>query len=192
MIKYKLEDLAKDLNMQAKDIAEMIKERFKTVKKPSTLLTDEELNYIFEKVTSEKSVSSFDKYFASKQKASAPKQEKAEKNDKKDKTEKQDKKDKFEKSDRKDKSDRKEKFEKRFDKKDKSEKQDKKEKFAKQDKKSEQKADKKPKIQDKKPVQTVQPVQKSVESDSVNETTVSFERRNRVVDTRQSSVDIER
>ncbi len=192
MIKYKLEDLAKDLNMQAKDIAEMIKERFKTVKKPSTLLTDEELNYIFEKVTSEKSVSSFDKYFASKQKASAPKQEKAEKNDKKDKTEKQDKKDKFEKSDRKDKSDRKEKFEKRFDKKDKSEKQDKKEKFAKQDKKSEQKADKKPKIQDKKPVQTVQPVQKSVESDSVNETTVSFERRNRVVDTRQSNVDIER
>ncbi len=192
MIKYKLEDLAKDLNMQAKDIAEMIKERFKTVKKPSTLLTDEELNYIFEKVTSEKSVSSFDKYFASKQKASAPKQEKAEKNDKKDKTEKQDKKDKFEKSDRKDKSDRKEKFEKRFDKKDKSEKQDKKEKFAKQDKKSEQKADKKPKFQDKKPVQTVQPVQKSVESDSVNETTVSFERRNRVVDTRQSNVDIER
>ena len=192
MIKYKLEDLAKDLNMQSKDIAEMIKERFKAVKKPSTLLTDEELNYIFEKVTSEKSVSSFDKYFASKQKASAPKQEKAEKNDKKDKTEKQDKKDKFEKSDRKDKSDRKEKFEKRFDKKDKSEKQDKKEKFAKQDKKSEQKADKKPKIQDKKPVQTVQPVQKSVESDSVNETTVSFERRNRVVDTRQSNVDIER
>ncbi len=192
MIKYKLEDLAKDLNMQSKDIAEMIKERFKAVKKPSALLTDEELNYIFEKVTSEKSVSSFDKYFASKQKASAPKQEKAEKNDKKDKTEKQDKKDKFEKSDRKDKSDRKEKFEKRFDKKDKSEKQDKKEKFAKQDKKSEQKADKKPKIQDKKPVQTVQPVQKSVESDSVNETTVSFERRNRVVDTRQSNVDIER
>ena len=158
MIKYKLEDLAKDLNMQAKDIAEMIKERFKAVKKPSALLTDEELNYIFEKVTSEKSVSSFDKYFASNQKASAPKQEKAEKNDKKDK----------------------------------SEKQDKKEKFAKQDKKSEQKADKKPKIQDKKPVQTVQPVQKSVESDSVNETTVSFERRNRVVDTRQSNVDIER
>ena len=26
MIKYKLEDLAKDLNMQAKDIAEMVKE----------------------------------------------------------------------------------------------------------------------------------------------------------------------
>ena len=192
MIKYKLEDLAKDLNMQSKDIAEMIKERFKAVKKPSALLTDEELNYIFEKVTSEKSVSSFDKYFASKQKASAPRQEKTEKNDKKDKSEKQDKKEKFEKSDKKDKPDRKERFEKRFDKKDKSEKQDKKEKFAKQDKKSEQKADKKPKFQDKKPVQTVQPVQKSVESDSVNETTVSFERRNRVVDTRQSNVDIER
>ena len=87
MIKYKLEDLAKDLNMQSKDIAEMIKERFKAVKKPSALLTDEELNYIFEKVTSEKSVSSFDKYFASKQKASAPRQEKTEKNDKKDKSE---------------------------------------------------------------------------------------------------------
>ena len=186
MIKYKLEDLAKDLNMQTKDIAEMIKERFKTVKKPSALLTDEELNYIFEKVTSEKSVSSFEKYFASKQKASAPKQEKTEKSEKKDKPEKQDKKDKFEKTDKKDKPDRKERFEKRFDKKDKSEKQDKKEKFAKQDKKSEQKADKKPKVQDKKPVQ------KPEESDSINETTVSFERRNRVVDTRQSNVDIER
>ena len=79
MIKYKLGDLAKDLNMQAKDIADMIKERFKTVKKPGTLLTDEELNYIFEKVTADKSVSSFEKYFASKQKAAAPKQEKTEK-----------------------------------------------------------------------------------------------------------------
>ena len=188
MIKYKLGDLAKDLNMQAKDIADMIKERFKTVKKPGTLLTDEELNYIFEKVTADKSVSSFEKYFASKQKAAAPKQEKTEKAEKTERKDKPEKKEKFEKTDKKERPDRKEKFEKRFDKKDKAEKQDKKEKFAKQDKKPEQKMDKKPKSQEKKPVQ---PVQKPEENDSVNET-VSFERRNRVVDTRQSNVDIER
>ena len=131
MIKYKLGDLAKDLNMQAKDIADMIKERFKTVKKPGTLLTDEELNYIFEKVTADKSVSSFEKYFASKQKAAAPKQEKTEKAEKTERKDKPEKKEKFEKTDKKERPDRKEKFEKRFDKKDKAEKQDKKEKFAK-------------------------------------------------------------
>ena len=47
MIKYKLGDLAKDLNMPANDIAALIKDRFNAVKKPGTVLTDEELNYVF-------------------------------------------------------------------------------------------------------------------------------------------------
>ena len=187
MIKYKLGDLAKDLNMPANDIADMIKNRFNAVKKPGTVLTDEELNYIFEKVTAEKGVKSFESYFASK---AAPKQEKKnkpEKSEKKDKTEKSDK--KPEKTDR---PDRKDKFRDRFDKRDKTEKQDKKDKFAKQDKKPEQKKDKKPnenkpKNADKKP--NVQKPQKPSEDTAQ---TGSFERVQRIVDTRQSNVDIER
>ena len=187
MIKYKLGDLAKDLNMPANDIADMIKNRFNAVKKPGTVLTDEELNYIFEKVTAEKGVKSIESYFASK---AAPKQEKKnkpEKSEKKDKTEKSDK--KPEKTDR---PDRKDKFRDRFDKRDKTEKQDKKDKFAKQDKKPEQKKDKKPnenkpKNADKKP--NVQKPQKPSEDTAQ---TGSFERVQRIVDTRQSNVDIER
>ena len=187
MIKYKLGDLAKDLNMPANDIAALIKDRFNAVKKPGTVLTDEELNYIFEKVTAEKGVKSFESYFASK---AAPKQEKKnkpEKSEKKDKTEKSDK--KPEKTDR---PDRKDKFRDRFDKRDKTEKQDKKDKFAKQDKKPEQKKDKKPnenkpKNADKKP--NVQKPQKPSEDTAQ---TGSFERVQRIVDTRQSNVDIER
>ena len=100
MIKYKLGDLAKDLNMPANDIAALIKDRFNAVKKPGTVLTDEELNYVFEKVTAEKGVKSFESYFASK---SAPKQEKK---DKPEKTEKFEKKDKPEKTDRPEKKDK--------------------------------------------------------------------------------------
>ena len=189
MIKYKLGDLAKDLNMQANDIADMIKERFNALKKPGAVLTDEELNYVFEKVTAEKGVKSFESYFASK---SAPKQDKPEK------TEKSEKKEKSEKTDKKDKKDKFEKKDK-FDKKDKPEKTDKKDKFAKQDKKPEQKKDKKPnelkpKNADKKPnVQNVQkPVAKQPKPSENTSSQGSFERTQRIVDTRQSNVDIER
>ena len=219
MIKYKLGDLAKDLDMPAKDIADMIKERFNSVKKPGALLTEEELNYIFEKVTAEKSVKSFEKYFASKQAAAAPKQEKNDKPEKRDKIEKKDKpdkKDKFEKSDRPEKKDKSEKSDKpekkektektdkpekkdKFDK-NRPERQDKKDKFAKQDKKPEQKNDKKPadikpKNADKKPNnQNVQkPVQKPQKpSDTGISEQIVSPRGQRIVDTRQSNVDIER
>ena len=95
MIKYQLSDLAKDLNMQTKDIINMIKEQFNTVRKPSAILTEKELNFIFEKVTLDNSVPNFDKYFASKnapvEGAKPTVSDKKDKNDKSDKQEKRQK-----------------------------------------------------------------------------------------------------
>lgn len=65
MIKYRLSEVAKDLNVLNKEAADVLKERLGVVKKPATVLTEDELNVIFEHFTQKNSVSSFDKYFAS-------------------------------------------------------------------------------------------------------------------------------
>ncbi len=191
MIKYKLSDVAKDLNMEAKDLTDMLKERFNSVKKPGTFLTEQELNYVFEKVTQNNSVSSFEKYFASKTapaEQQTPKAEKTEQPDKKEKTDKREKKDRSDKpQDRRDKKDRFDKPQDRRDKKD----------VRKPEQKTEQKNDKKPKNNpdvknkgnDKKPNQ--KPQQKPADN-AAAEQDGSFESRSRVINTRQSHVDIER
>ena len=97
MIKYRLSEVAKDLNVSNKEAADVLKERLGVVKKPATVLTEDELNVIFEHFTQKNSVSSFDKYFASRdaedvkeeQQAEPEKTEAAEhKPEKKDKPEK--------------------------------------------------------------------------------------------------------
>ncbi len=221
MIKYQLSDLAKDLNMQNKDIINMIKEQFNTVRKPSAILTEKELNFIFEKVTLDNSVPNFDKYFASK---NAPVEgAKPTVSDKKDKN---DKSDKQEKKDRKTDKDKNERFDKyKKDKPDKNKDKDKnrekerdrdkvkKEKTEKPENKKERtpetKPDKKPnknisenkpKNNDKKPLQNnsnnqkpspKQPQKQNTETE-ISQPEDSFERKNRVINTRQSTVDIER
>ncbi len=65
MIKYKLSEVAKDLNVSNKEVADVLKERMDVVKKPTTTLTDEELKIVFEHFTQKNSVSSFDDYFNS-------------------------------------------------------------------------------------------------------------------------------
>ena len=221
MIKYQLSDLAKDLNMQTKDIINMIKEQFNTVRKPSAILTEKELNFIFEKVTLDNSVPNFDKYFASK---NAPVEgAKPTVSDKKDKN---DKSDKQEKKDRKTDKDKNERFDKyKKDKPDKNKDKDKnrekerdrdkvkKEKTEKPENKKERtpetKPDKKPnknisenkpKNNDKKPLQNnsnnqkpspKQPQKQNTETE-ISQPEDSFERKNRVINTRQSTVDIER
>ena len=65
MIKYRLSEVAKDLNVSNKEAADVLKERLGVVKKSATVLTEDELNVIFEHFTQKNSVSSFDKYFAS-------------------------------------------------------------------------------------------------------------------------------
>ena len=90
MMKYKLSDVAKDLNVSNKEVADVLKDRLNTVKKPTTALTEEELNIVFEHFTQAKSVSSFEAYFASANEPEAPAAEAAPA-DKPEKTEKTEK-----------------------------------------------------------------------------------------------------
>lgn len=69
MIKYRLHEVSKDLNVPSKDIADLIKEHFGTTKKHMTALTEEELNVVFEYYTQNNQVENFDEYFAVRDKA---------------------------------------------------------------------------------------------------------------------------
>ena len=90
MIKYRFSEVAKDLNVSNKDVADVLKTRMNVVKKPATVLTEEELNVIFEHFTQAKSVASFDAYFASASEKSEEKapEEKAETDEKSDSADK--------------------------------------------------------------------------------------------------------
>lgn len=98
MIKYRLSEVAKDLNVSNKEVSDVLKEHLNTVKKPAGILTEEELNVIFEHFTQAKNLKNFDAYFSANEKKTA---QKSEKSDKPIKTEKADKFDKSVKSDKK-------------------------------------------------------------------------------------------
>ena len=73
VIKVKVSDVAKDLGKQNKDIIELLSAYCDgPAKKAGTVLTENELNVVFDKITQENSVKNFDSYFASK-KQDAPK-----------------------------------------------------------------------------------------------------------------------
>ena len=77
MTKYKLRDVATDLNVSNKDIIEVLgKYVGGEPKKTTSILTEEELNIVFDYFTQKNSVSSFDKYYASNKEEEAPKTEK--------------------------------------------------------------------------------------------------------------------
>ena len=78
MIKYKVSEVAKDLNIPSKDVIEAIKECCGVTKKSGNVLTDQELNVVFEYFTQKIQVADGDRYYASRD--SEP--EKAEKADK--------------------------------------------------------------------------------------------------------------
>ena len=66
IIKYKLSDVAKDFNKSNKEIVELLAKYIEGPKKKATnALDDKELNIIFEVLTQENSVESFDEYFTS-------------------------------------------------------------------------------------------------------------------------------
>lgn len=76
MIKYRVHEVAKDLNVPSKDIITLLGQHFDTPKKHMTALTEEELNVVFEYFTQKNQVENFDAYFAS-----GKKEEPAEKSD---------------------------------------------------------------------------------------------------------------
>ena len=65
MVKYRVHEVAKDLNVPSKDIIDLLAKHFKEPKKHMTALTEEELNIVFEHFTKKTQVQSFDEYFAS-------------------------------------------------------------------------------------------------------------------------------
>ena len=72
MIKYKLSEIAKNLNVPSKEISEVLKNYLNVSKKSAAVLTEQELNVIFEYYTDKMNMPDLNAYYAS---ASAPKEE---------------------------------------------------------------------------------------------------------------------
>ena len=87
--KYRVHEVAKDFDCPSKEILDIVTKHFEGQKKSMTALEEAELDVIFEIVTQENSVESFDAYFAT---ANEPKKEekKKEKADKKEESKKKD------------------------------------------------------------------------------------------------------
>ena len=75
--KYKVNEVAKDFGIQNKEVTEILGKFFDEPKKSQTALDTKELDVLFDVLTQENSVSSFDAYFAM-QKKEAKKPEKKE------------------------------------------------------------------------------------------------------------------
>ena len=74
--KYKVSDLAKDMNVQSKDIISILDKYCGVAKKASAALSEEELNVVFDYYTQKNSVENFDKYYqTANNKVQTPKQE---------------------------------------------------------------------------------------------------------------------
>ena len=88
VVKYKVHELAKDLDLKSNIIIDMLKKIDETPKKSQTSLTSDELDFVFDQITKEYSVENFDAYFAAKKPAEkAPEEVKEEKAEKEAKTE---------------------------------------------------------------------------------------------------------
>ena len=62
--KVKLNEVAKDLNISGKDLTALLQERFGgEAKKPQTVLSGEELNFVMEHYTQQHAVKDFGEYF---------------------------------------------------------------------------------------------------------------------------------
>ena len=74
MIKYRVREVAKDLNIPNKDVLDILAKYFPEPKKYMTALEEPELDVVFETFTQQNSVKNFDDYFAAREekKASAP------------------------------------------------------------------------------------------------------------------------
>ena len=79
--KNKLNEVAKDFNMQSKALIELLGKYFDGEKKSQATLEDKEMDVIFDVLTKQHSVESFDDYFAMQKenKEPAPKKETAKK-----------------------------------------------------------------------------------------------------------------
>ena len=72
MMKYRVHEVAKDLNVPSKEIIDFLAKYYEEPRKHMTALTEEELNLIFEHYTKKRAVENFDGYFASTAKKEEP------------------------------------------------------------------------------------------------------------------------
>ena len=72
IVKYKVSDFAKDLNVSAKKVLDELNAMGSTGKKNSSNLEENELNYLLEKFSKDNSVANLDEFLNS---AKAPKEE---------------------------------------------------------------------------------------------------------------------
>ena len=63
--KYRVHEVAKDFDINSKFIIEKLSENFEGEKKSQTALDEKELDFIFDVITKENSVKSFNEYFNS-------------------------------------------------------------------------------------------------------------------------------
>ncbi len=75
MMKYRVHEVAKDLNVQNKDILDVLDKYVDEPKKHMTALEEEELNIVFDSFTQTHNVKNFNEYFASGVKKEEPKKE---------------------------------------------------------------------------------------------------------------------
>ena len=78
VVKYKIHELAKDFNIKSNIITDFFKSRGDETKKSQTVLTSDELDLIFDRLTQDNSVDSFDGYFAMKKPEESKTEEAAE------------------------------------------------------------------------------------------------------------------
>ena len=69
MIKYRVHEVAKDFDVQSKEIVNILKKHFEEPKKTQSPLDEHELSVVFEEITQANQVESFDAYFAAGEKA---------------------------------------------------------------------------------------------------------------------------
>ena len=64
MIKYRVREVAKDLDIPNKDVIDILAKYFPEPKKYMTALTEEELDVVFEAFTQQRSMKSLDEYLS--------------------------------------------------------------------------------------------------------------------------------
>ncbi len=75
MIKYRVREVAKDLNLTNKDVIDTLAKYFPEPKKYMTALEEKELDIVFETFTQERNLASLDEYFAQRELGPEPKGE---------------------------------------------------------------------------------------------------------------------
>ena len=75
LVKYRLKEVAVDFGVPPKEIAEIISTHFEKPKSNTQVLTEEELNFIFDRMTALHQISSLEQVFAVQPKQEAPKQQ---------------------------------------------------------------------------------------------------------------------